>query len=45
VIDRLRISLDVSGRYQAVGLYEQSYKTIDARKTGRPSRKSVDVNL
>ena len=41
----VRKSLDVSGRYRAVGLHEQIYEMIEGRKTGRPSRKSVDVNL
>jgi GntR family transcriptional repressor for pyruvate dehydrogenase complex len=41
----VRKSLDVSGRYRAVGLHEQIYEVIEGHKTGRASRKSVDVNL
>jgi GntR family transcriptional regulator, transcriptional repressor for pyruvate dehydrogenase complex len=41
----VRKSLDVSGRYRAVGLHEQIYKMIKAQKTGSPSRESVDANL
>jgi len=41
----VRKSLDVSGQYRAVGLHEQIYEMIEGRKTGRASRKSVDVNL
>jgi uncharacterized protein (DUF433 family) len=41
----VRKSLDVSGRYRAVGLHEQICEVIEGHKTGRASRKSVDVNL
>jgi GntR family transcriptional repressor for pyruvate dehydrogenase complex len=41
----VRKSLDVSGLYRAVGLHEQIYKMIKARKTGISSRESVDANL
>ena len=41
----VRKSLDVSGRYRAVGLHEQIYDMIEAGKLGQPNRESVDVNL
>ncbi|MGW1424374.1 FadR/GntR family transcriptional regulator [Bradyrhizobium manausense] len=41
----VRKSLEVSGRYRAVGLHEKMYAMIRDQKTGLLSRESVEANM